>query len=233
MKLPRDMLHGLASLTRAAALVALLATAPRLTAQSEPQQDVSKSATSSDEAADYFPEYALHGAGRFLSRYFLGPAGEPRLFGVVHDASTLSYRFSWMAGHSGRLLGVRLSFNSDGSAQITNIQGSLPSLESQVHKSQVSVSAAGAEKFLQHVAADFWSMLAVEPENPDGNRRVYVLDGDTWIFEGVRGVSYHVVMRASPEPSSFTEMVRFLAKDLARLDDTWVPQAFPHPLRTK
>lgn len=66
MKLPRDMLHGLASLTRAVALVALLATAPRLTAQSEPQQDVSKSATSSDEAADYFPEYALHGAGRFL-----------------------------------------------------------------------------------------------------------------------------------------------------------------------
>ncbi|HUJ31362.1 MAG TPA: hypothetical protein VLY23_08790 [Candidatus Acidoferrum sp.] len=56
------------------------------------------------------------------------------------------------------------------------------------------------------------------------------MDGEIWLFEGIREGKYHVVYRHLPEPSSFTEMVHLLAKDLAKLDDSWVPKAFgPEP----
>ena len=75
--------------------------------------------------------------------------------------------------------------------------------------------------------AGFWSMPTAEPENPNPDRRAIKLDAGNWVFEGVRGGAYHVVFREGPEPSPFTEMVRFLAKDLAKVDESAVPRALP------
>ena len=196
-------------------------------ADSQPQQPTRQGSVPSDKTADYFPEDAIQGMGGLLAR-FLASAEEPRLFGVVQQANVVCYRFDWMAGRSGRLLAVRLSFDPDGSARIIRALGNLRS--SEVRKTEFGVSAGQAQKFLQLLAmADFWSMPALEPENPDRNRKVYVLGADTWIFEGVRSGTYHVVMRRAPVPSPFTEMVSFLTKDLAKLDDSWTPKASPPP----
>jgi hypothetical protein len=78
--------------------------------------------------------------------------------------------------------------------------------------------------------AKFWAMPAMEQENPDPHRKPYKLDASPWVFEGVRNRSYHVVIRHGLEPNPFTEMVHFLAKDLARLDKPTISQASPAPL---
>jgi hypothetical protein len=50
-----------------------------------------------------------------------------------------------------------------------------------------------------------------------------------WLFEGVRDGSYHVVYRHSPDPGPFTQMVGFLAKNLAKVDDSWIPRGGTSP----
>jgi hypothetical protein len=70
-------------------------------------------------------------------------------------------------------------------------------------------------------------MSSVEPEDPDPRHRTISLDTVDWVFEGARAGTYHVVFRESPKASPFTDMVKFLARDLAKLDEATVPQPRP------
>jgi hypothetical protein len=83
-------------------------------------------------------------------------------------------------------------------------------------------------RFLQRVEkSDFWSMPTLETEDPDPHRRVYKIDAGQWVFEGARKGEYHVAFREGPQSSPFTEMVSFLAKQIAKLDESVIPHALP------
>lgn len=211
------------------ACMVTLCTTAFLFAGSTPQQGVAQS-SSTTKAVVYFPPDAIDG---FASGFFssnLSFIGEPSLLAAAQDPSALSYRVDWLAAQTGYVVVVRLSLNADGSATtISTVQPGVPGVR---HKTQNSVCDADVKKFVQMVEnANFWSMPTIEQENPKAGRRAYKMDASTWVFEGVRNGSYHVVSRRGPEQSPFTEMVRFLAKDLAKLDEPSVPRAYPIPSR--
>jgi hypothetical protein len=119
---------------------------------------------------------------------------------------------------------VRLAVNADGSGQITSAVVSLKSTGqfARVERAKGSVSAADVGKLMQLVEkAGFWSMHSTEPKsNGDTGRKVYVLDPTDWVVEAVRSGSFHYVFRQGPAPTPITEIGRYLAKDLAKLDDS-------------
>jgi hypothetical protein len=164
----------------------------------------------------------IDGFGDFFSSY-LSHFGEPSLFTAAQDPSAHSYRLDWLSSQHGYVLVVRILLNPDGGAEVIAIEES--GKPDALQRTQNRLSGADVKKFLQLVEkADFWTMPA---ENPDPRRKAYKFDASPWVFEGVRNGSYHVVRRLSPNSSPFTEMVRFLAKDLAKLDDSAIPHAYP------
>lgn len=180
---------------------------------------------SSASEAPYFPSDVANGLDGFFSSY-LRSVNEPSLLAASKDLNIESYRLDWLGGQTGRLLSVRLSINSDGTAKVfTTEQSSTPS---QLHKTENSVAAADVQRFLKRVEkADFWSMPTLEAQNSSPGPKAYKTDASSWAFEGVHNGHYHVVLRPSPESSAFTEMVGFLAKQIAKLDDSSVPRALP------
>jgi hypothetical protein len=114
---------------------------------------------------------------------------------------------------------VRLVVNADGSGQtISAVSSSGKSDE--FKNTKVSVSASDVQKFLQLVEkVGFWSMPSIEKKN-EGGRKMYVFDGAWWMVEGVRNKSFHYVFRRNPGSSSFTEIGRDLAKNLAKIDNS-------------
>jgi hypothetical protein len=174
----------------------------------------------------YFPDATSKEMGGFFAD-FLHNTGEPSLPAIARkDPKALCYRLDWAGVTSLRLLTIRLSINPDGSAQITTIEGGFQSTE--FHKTQLTASADDTKKFLQMITtADFWTMPLAEPLPPPGpdGRRPYKMDGTIWLFEGVQAGNYHVVYRHSPGRGPFTRMVDFLARDLAKIDESWIPKA--------
>jgi hypothetical protein len=171
---------------------------------------------SSDTLA-YFPPDLPNAS--FFSAY-LNFMGEPSLLDAAKDTSVRSIRMSWLSGQHGQVVTVRLLISTNGSGQITTaVASGSPTV---VQRMKIGVSAADVEKLLRLVEqARFWSMRSTEQKSAvDSGRRSYELDGTAWIVEGVRSGSYHCVYRRSPEPSPFTEIGRYLAKDLAKLDDS-------------
>jgi hypothetical protein len=151
---------------------------------------------------------------------FLGYMGEPSLLEAAKDTSVHSFRVTWVGGQNGHAVAVRLVVDVDGGGQVTS---AVTSFEfTGIKRTKYSVSAADVEKLLQLVEnAGFWSMRRTERRTDgDTGRKVYEFDGTFWMVEGVRNGSFHHVYRRSPEPSPFTEVGRYLAKDLAKLDDS-------------
>jgi len=204
------------------ACTAALCTTAFLFAGANSQQGVPKSpASSATEAPVYFPPDMVDGFNGFFSHY-LSRFGEPSLLAAAQDSSALSYRLDWMASQRWVVLAVRLSFNADGTASVTSIVESGP--PAVLHRTQNSVSVEDAKKFMQMLEkAGFWAMPSMEQEKPSKGPKAYKLDASPRIFEGVRNGRYHVVPRLSPESSPFTEMVRFLTRDLAKLDESVIP----------
>jgi hypothetical protein len=170
-------------------------------------------ASSATKAPVYFPPDAVDGFNGFFSSY-LHSFDEPSLLAAAQDSNALSYRLDWMASQRWVVLAVRLFFDADGTAKVTSIvQSGAPAV---FHRTQNSVSAEDAKKFMQMLEkADFWSMPTMEQEKPSKGPKAYKLDASPWIFEGVCNGRYHVVLRLSPEPSAFTEMVRFLSQGIS------------------
>jgi hypothetical protein len=206
------------------AFTAALSTAALLFAGSNSQQRASQNpATSAGKVDAYFPPRAIDGFGDYLSG-FLGSIGEPSLFAASQNPGVISYRLTWLSAQHGYVVAIRLSLNTDGRGEIkSTVQAPKPDV---LQRTQLTVSAADVKRFLQMVEdAKFWAMPAMEQENPDPHRRPYKLDASPSVFEGVRNGTYHVVFRQGLEPSPFTQMVHFLAKDLARLDKPTISQA--------
>ena len=166
---------------------------------------------------DYFPPSDSYSPVIFS----LAWAGEPSLYVASKDPTLVSYRIGWLHYMGGQSGVVRLVIKPDGSGQLICSLVSIKKTE-EVKRTQSSVSVAEVEKFLQLVeAARFWSMPTKQPQpgKDSGGHTNYVLDGTPWLAEGVRGGSYHAVWRNSPAPGYYTEILRCLAKDMAKIDD--------------
>jgi hypothetical protein len=205
--------------------MAALCTAALLLALTICQQGEAQGTGLSKSAEVYFPKEITDSFAGFFSGY-LSSIGEPSLLAAAKDRSVLSYRLDWLAGQTGVLLVIRLSANPDTGAEVTWVRryGTPPTLR----RDQRPVSGALVDKFTDLVEeADFWSMPPMKEGNPDLAGGSYKLDASTWLFEGVRSGTYHVVLRRSPEAGRFTDMIRFLAKNIADLDESIVPAPVP------
>lgn len=177
--------------------------------------------------AQYFPKGTLDRFAPFYAAY-LSSIGEPSLFAAARNTGAVSYRLICMDCGRPNLLVVRLNLNPDGSASVAIRSATLylSGQPSATSKSQHEVTGAEVSHFSRLVEkASFWTMPTDEPENSNTHITLEKNDAGHWVFEGVRAGAYHVVFREGPEISPFTNMVRFLAKDLAQLDETAIPQA--------
>ena len=194
--------------------VALCMTAILLLGADFQQNQTPDSTRSIPDAPLYFPPDLPMSS--FFSQY-LAFVGEPSLLETSKNTNVVSYRLSWLGSQTGRVVAVRLIVNSDGSGEVISaVASGIPWV---VRKWNNAVSASDLQRFLQLVEdGKFWSL------RPTEHNRGYGLDGTVWIVEGVRNGSYHCVYRWSPDelPSQFTEIGRYLAKDLAKLDDSTI-----------
>lgn len=204
--------HSIPLLARATSLlmgVLLLAAPPA-------RQGVSKAPPASpSQAVVFFPPGAIDGWENFFSQY-LSYFNEPSLLAAARDSSALSYRLESITGRKPKILAVRVSINSDGSARVIAVEqsGTPPAL----HRTEHGVPVAEVKKFLQLVdKADFWSMRAIE------SGKGFYADSDTWVFEGVRNGTYHVVVRDGGQSGPFVDMVLFLVRDLVKHDESDIP----------
>ncbi len=180
------------------------------------RQDVSKPPPASpSQTVVFFPAGAIGWHDNLFSQV-LSQFNEPSLLAAAQDSSALSYRFESMAGQKWQFLVVRVSISSDGSARVVAVEqsGTPPIL----HRTEHSASTADVKKFLRLVdRADFWSMRSTE------SGQGYYRDSGSWVFEGIRNGTYHVVVRDGGQPRPFVDTVHFLAVELAKLDESDIP----------
>lgn len=173
--------------------------------------------------ADTLPFYPSGPPELSIFSAYLRFMNEPSLLRKSENSTIVSFRLSRLTP-LGKMVAVRLVVNTDGSGQITSAVASLDSQGrlSNVNRTNVGVSAAGVRQFLQLVEkVNFWSMRSTVPKSEeDTGRKVYVLDSTNWVVEGVRSGSFHYVFRQSQVPGPLTEIWRYVAKDLANLDDS-------------
>lgn len=111
---------------------------------------------------------------------------------------------------------IRLRIDSLGTAKIFAKKTPFDGTNLLVSK-EASLPVEAENRFLECVKrADFWQLPTRELPEPQ------IPDGSYWYLEGVRHGDYHMVYRRDPEgrPGPFTDMGRYLAKDLAQLDDS-------------
>lgn len=207
--------------TAAAVLLLGLDSGPAIYHQTQPAPD------------RYFPAGTINDTRLFAD--FLNRTGEPSLVEIArNNPKAVCYRLDWIGVTSLRILTIRLCLDPDGTSRITSIKASVPRW-TEFDKIEATVPVDATKRFLKMVGdADFWTMPPREPPPPPGpdGRRSYTMDGEVWVFEGARSGSYHVVFRDSPHAGRFTEMVHFLAKDLAKLNKPWIPQGLPPRYQT-
>jgi hypothetical protein len=182
--------------------------------QQYPAQDSTRSI--SGEAVSFPP-----GAGEAtILSLVLGPLREPSLFESARDASILSYRWTYFSFVPHREILIRLDVNANGSGQILS---AVSEFGKSTTRRNETVSVADVEKFLKVIEpVGFWSMSS-SAEKKTGGDKMYELDGSCSVVEGVRSGSFHYVFRRNPKPSSFTEVGRYLARNLARIDNSVLP----------
>jgi hypothetical protein len=225
------MPRALNNLPWLAATATLCATAMLFPAARSQQSAPSSAASLANNHAIYFPKGTVDRFADFYSSY-LNSIHEPSLLASAQEANTVSYRLVCMDCTKRNLLVIRLSLNPDGKATIVTTTSTLnlsvvPSINDTTQDT-VTATAAEVDQFYRLIEkANFWSMPTDEPEDPDPHRKVYKVHAGHWMFEAARRGSYHVVFREGPEQSPFTEMVRFLARDLAKLNESLIPRASP------
>jgi hypothetical protein len=169
----------------------------------------------------YFPS-ETGGTGSFFSAN-LRAHDEPSLLDGARDPAVHAYRINWMAGQSGRSLFVRLLLNREGRGAITIVENPMSPKSSRTL--QHTPTSMDVGKFLELVQkSGFWAMPSQEIST---SAKAYKMDAGLWLFEGVRNGHYHFVYRSGPTLTPFTDMVHFLTKDLAGLDESAIPHPFP------
>jgi hypothetical protein len=212
------MLAALHKPLRAILLLTPLIVALTIAGLGSPRSPAKGSTQSTSDAPVYLPPGQTDAS---LFSVILASLSEPSLLEAAKDSSVHSYRVSYFSPVPTHEMAVRLVVSADGSGQIASVVSSGEA--SGVKRTKNSVSSADVDKFLQLVEkAGFWSMSSNEDtEQKDAaGRKLYVLDGSFWMVEGVRNGSFHYVYRRNPKPSPITEIGCYLAKGLAKIDDS-------------
>jgi hypothetical protein len=130
-----------------------------------------------------------------------------------------------------RARAVRLVIKSDGSGQITSAVSS--GAASGVRRTQNDVAITDVNKLLQLLAkVEFWSMSSngdEEKKTDAAGRKSYVMDGSSWMVEGVHEGSFHYVYRQNPKPGSVTEIACNLAEELTKPNDSGISSTLCTP----
>lgn len=168
----------------------------------------------------YFPEAIFSAAERqhpnVIANWFGGylrKMAEPSLFQEVSPKGAASFRLTRISPLGTEVV-VRLNILGPGVAKVTTKvalgDGSMLS------ENRRDVSSPEIEEFLKLLKdGHFWSTPSAEP--PEG---MEPMDGQIWLIEGRSTQGYHALFRSNPKPSHYTEIGRFLAKTLGRLDDS-------------
>lgn len=206
---------------------------PLFLGASEHQQSATPGRSVADATTSkYFPQTSVHNLMPYMDE-FLNSTDEPSLLTQAQDPTAVSYRFVALLVSGLCMRVIRFSLHPDGTATLVTFLGPFPKdpgAKVKADKVERSVSAQDAAKFLELVdGAGFWTMPTVKPPDPTP-ARYYTLDGAMWLFEGCRSGAYHVVYRGNPNASPFTDMVHFLGKDLAGLDEREIPSGMWPPL---
>jgi hypothetical protein len=148
---------------------------------------------------------------------YLRKIGEPPVLKSADNPEAHSYRLIWIAVYpKSEIVVLRLEIAKEGAAKlfvkVTSFDG-----ETIILNKEDRVSIAAVDRFLEFVnRGDFWQLPTREtPER-------LVKDGTYWYLEGAHQGRYHMVYRRAPElnPGRFTDIGRYLARDLALLDDS-------------
>lgn len=156
-------------------------------------------------------------SGESFGRY-LRSIGEPPLLRSADNSQAHAYRLMIFGFPVGRTWVLRLQIENDGSAKLFVREAPFNGTNLLLNK-QDSVSIANVNAFLECVnRADFWRLPTGEDPDPR------IKDGSYWFLEGTRRGDYHMIYRRSPElhPDKFTDVGRYLAKNLAHLDDSTI-----------
>jgi hypothetical protein len=142
--------------------------------------------------------------------------GEPPLRTSDENSQVQAYRLIWIGFPAGRTIILRLQIEKDGTAKLyikqTSFDGTTLLLNT-----EKKMAVAGVNKFLECVKrGDCWQQPTREQPGPKVN------DGTYWFLEGVGQGTYHMVYRRTPElnPNRLTDIGRYLAKNLAQLEDS-------------
>lgn len=173
----------------------------------------------------YFQQESVQDLMPYVAE-FLNSTDEPSLLTQAQDPTKVSYRFAALLLPGMYIRVIRFSLHPDGTATVVTFLGPFPkdpTAKIKADKVERDASTKDAAEFLELVDdAGFWTMPTVK--TPDLTPpKYYTLDGAMWVFEGARNGAYHVVYRGNPNASPFTDMVHFLGKNLAGLNDSEIP----------
>ena len=127
-----------------------------------------------------------------------------------------SYRLVWIGFPAGKIVVLRFSIAAIGTAKIFAKQ-TVYNGTSLLLNQEGAVPKEAVNGFLESVTtAKFWELPTLETSEPR------MPDGSYWYFEASRPDQCHFVYRRTPElhPNPFTDIGRYLAKDLAELPDS-------------
>jgi hypothetical protein len=150
--------------------------------------------------------------------WYLRDRGEPPLLHSTDDSQTQVYRLTVVGFPGAKTWIFRLQIKVDATGilftKITPFNA-----RNFILNKQEAISAADVSGFLDSVKrARFWQLPTTEQPEKE------MPDGSYWFLEGTRDSEYHLVYRRSPEakPSPYTDIGRYLSKDLAKLPDSTI-----------
>jgi hypothetical protein len=157
--------------------------------------------------------------------WYLRTRGEPSLLRSTEDLPMEVYRLTVVGFPGAKTWIFRLQIRKDGTGTLFTKLTTFNTTTFLMDDHKV-ISAADINGFLESVKrAQFWQLPTTKPSEPE------MPDGSYWFLERARESEYHMVYRRSPEvnPSAFTDIGRYLSKNLAQLPDSKI--LIPHSVR--
>lgn len=147
---------------------------------------------------------------------FVSAMHEPSLWEASKTQKTQTYRFLWLRSFH-HPVSIRLEVNADGTAllttKITSGQGGYEPGRLIMNRTQKFDRERTSWVLDRIEELKFWTLSTNPPCDPD----VIGVDGAQWIFEGVKGGTYHIVDRWSPDKGEVHSLGIMMLIDLAKL----------------
>jgi hypothetical protein len=166
------------------------------------------------DASDASPDKNSWGG---LALYLRG-IEEPPLLKSAGNTEAHAYRLTIIAYPFAKTWIFRLQIETDGTAKLFAKQTPFNGTDLLFSK-ESSISTDGVNGLIECVKrGKLWQLPTKEQPEPQ------MPDGSYWFLEAVHHGEYHMVYRRTPElkPGGFTDIGRYLAKDLAHLPDSVV-----------